>query len=175
VLFKLQQLAVNNAAKALQLPLRLTPFGVQRVLLAGLMEQVFREALEDDEFAFLDGKWLKVQVRDLAACWYISYQQQRLVVAQQAPRVDVTFSGALNDLVLIMARKEDPDTLFFQRRLSIEGDTELGLELKNLLDSIELDSLPAIARQGLEHLGDMIQRVHTHPAGSAEAAVLASK
>ena len=72
MLFKLQQLAVNNAARALQLPLRFTPFGVQRALLVGLMEQVFREALEDDEFAFLEGKWLKVEVRDLAACWYIS-------------------------------------------------------------------------------------------------------
>jgi predicted lipid carrier protein YhbT len=27
--------------------------------------------------------------------------------------------------------------LFFQRRLVIEGDTELGLRLKNLLDSVE--------------------------------------
>jgi predicted lipid carrier protein YhbT len=27
--------------------------------------------------------------------------------------------------------------LFFQRRLVIEGDTELGLALKNLLDSLD--------------------------------------
>jgi len=171
VLFKLQQLAVNNAARALQLPLRFTPFGVQRALLVGLMEQVFREALEDDEFAFLEGKWLKVEVRDLAACWYISYQQQRLVMAQQAPQLDVTFSGTLNDLVLIMARKEDPDTLFFQRRLSIEGDTELGLELKNLLDSIELESLPGIARQALEQLGELIKRVQAPSQQCAQVAL----
>ena len=43
---------------------------------------------------------------------------------------DVSFSGNANDLVLIAARKEDPDTLFFQRRLRIEGDTELGLYVK---------------------------------------------
>ncbi|EXJ09542.1 ubiquinone anaerobic biosynthesis accessory factor UbiT [Nitrincola nitratireducens] len=34
-------------------------------------------------------------------------------------------------------RTEDPDSLFFQRQLSIEGDTELGLGIKNLLDSLE--------------------------------------
>ncbi|MGB7997639.1 MAG: SCP2 sterol-binding domain-containing protein, partial [Photobacterium halotolerans] len=40
------------------------------------------------------------------------------------------------------ARKVDPDTLFFQRRLTMQGDTELGLAVKNLLDSLDLDSLP---------------------------------
>ena len=35
-------------------------------------------------------------------------------------------------------RQEDPDTLFFSRRLSIEGDTELGLVVKNALDALEL-------------------------------------
>ena len=38
----------------------------------------------------------------------------------------------------MLLRQEDPDTLFFHRRLSIEGDTELGLLVKNLLDRIEL-------------------------------------
>jgi predicted lipid carrier protein YhbT len=38
-----------------------------------------------------------------------------------------------------LARREaDPDTLFFDRKLSIEGDTELGLLLKNTLDAIDL-------------------------------------
>jgi len=31
---------------------------------------------------------------------------------------------------------------FFQRRLVIEGDTDLGLNVKNLLDSLDLDHLP---------------------------------
>ena len=33
------------------------------------------------------------------------------------------------------------DTLFFSRRLSMEGDTELGLLVKNTLDAIELPVL----------------------------------
>ena len=31
-----------------------------------------------------------------------------------------------------MMREEDPDTLFFNRKLQIEGDTELGLITKKL-------------------------------------------
>jgi len=55
---------------------------------------------------------------------------------------DVCIRGDLKSFVLLAAQKEDPDTLFFQRDLVIEGDTDLGLEVKNLLDSLELDELP---------------------------------
>ena len=34
-------------------------------------------------------------------------------------------------------RREDPDTLFFTRRLVMTGDTELGLVVKNALDAID--------------------------------------
>jgi predicted lipid carrier protein YhbT len=40
--------------------------------------------------------------------------------------------------VRLAKRQEDPDTLFFNRRLSMEGDTELGLIVKNALDALEL-------------------------------------
>jgi predicted lipid carrier protein YhbT len=39
--------------------------------------------------------------------------------------------------MLLAARREDADTLFFQRRLRMSGDTELGLYLKNFLDAFE--------------------------------------
>ena len=40
---------------------------------------------------------------------------------------------------MLATRAEDPDTLFFNRRLSIEGDTETALTIKNLLDALEFD------------------------------------
>ena len=49
----------------------------------------------------------------------------------------------------LMLREEDPDTLFFSRRLRIEGDTELGLIVKNLLDSVDWDSTPL--RRFMQH------------------------
>jgi len=55
---------------------------------------------------------------------------------------DVVLSGELHPFLLMLARREDPDTLFFQRRLAIEGDTALGLELKNFLDRLEWEALP---------------------------------
>jgi predicted lipid carrier protein YhbT len=56
-------------------------------------------------------------------------------------RPDVTFSATAQDLLLLLARREDPDTLFFSRRLVIEGDTELGLTVKNLLDAVDPESV----------------------------------
>lgn len=49
---------------------------------------------------------------------------------------DVTIRAGLRDYVSLALRREDPDSLFFTRRLVIEGDTELGLTLKNALDSL---------------------------------------
>ncbi|MDR3053816.1 MAG: SCP2 sterol-binding domain-containing protein [Zoogloeaceae bacterium] len=51
---------------------------------------------------------------------------------------DVSFRGELHAYLKLLTRQEDPDTLFFNRQLTIEGDTELGLAIKNLLDAIEL-------------------------------------
>jgi predicted lipid carrier protein YhbT len=52
---------------------------------------------------------------------------------------DVCIQGALADFLLLATRGGDPDTLFFARRLSLEGDTETGLFVKNQLDALEFD------------------------------------
>ncbi|MEZ5482089.1 MAG: SCP2 sterol-binding domain-containing protein [Porticoccaceae bacterium] len=74
-------------------------------------------------------------------------------------RQRLRFSANLNDLVLIAARKADPDTLFFQRRLRIEGDTELGLEIKNLIDGIDLNALPLLLNKLMGQCAEMIHQV----------------
>ena len=51
---------------------------------------------------------------------------------------DLTISASARDFLALARREEDPDTLFFSRRLSMEGDTELGLMVKNTLDALEL-------------------------------------
>ncbi|MEZ9229783.1 SCP2 domain-containing protein [Vibrio amylolyticus] len=161
---KIRTQLVQNAASILRSPVHFLPLTVQKKALLETMKMVFKEALEDGDFEFLEDKWLKVEVRDMELCWYISYQDDKLVVAEQEVEEHVSFSGNLNDLVLIAGRKEDPDTLFFQRRLSIEGDTELGLEVKNLMDSVDLDLLPKPLQMLVEQLADFVEKgVQTTP------------
>ncbi|HHR6227338.1 TPA: ubiquinone anaerobic biosynthesis accessory factor UbiT [Providencia alcalifaciens] len=155
---KIRSQLITQGPSFLKFPLKVTPFVVQRQILEQLLSWQFRESVKEGELDFLEGKWLKVEVRDLELVWFISLQEGQLVVQKQA-EPDVSVSGNANDLVLIAARKEDPDTLFFQRRLVIEGDTELGLYVKNLMDAFELENMPAPLRFCLLQLADVIKTV----------------
>ncbi len=55
-----------------------------------------------------------------------------------AANPDLTLAAAAEDFLALALRREDPDTLFFSRRLVMEGDTELGLLVKNTLDALEI-------------------------------------
>ncbi|EGR3919237.1 SCP2 domain-containing protein [Vibrio cholerae] len=168
MLNKIRTQLVQNAASILRSPIHLLPQNVQKKALLDAMGLVFREALQDGDFEFLEDKWLKVEVKDMELRWFISYQNDKLVVADKPVAEDVSFSGNLNDLVLIAGRKEDPDTLFFQRRLSIEGDIELGLEVKNLMDSVDLQQLPKALQILLHQLADFVHKGMQTPNSSHE-------
>lgn len=156
VLNPLRSRCVRHGPQLLRFPLRFTPFAVKKPLLQALLRWQFQQALEEGELDFLEGRWLGIEVSDLELCWSVTLQQGKLQVAERA-EADVWFRGNANDLVLIAARRQDPDTLFFQRRLLIEGDTELGLEVKNLMDAIDLESMPRPLRIGLMQLADFIE------------------
>lgn len=155
MLEKLRAQMVRQGPGLLGRPLKFTPFSLQRRVLEQLLGWQFHQALSEGELAFLDGRWLKVEVRDVALQWFVTLRNNRLVVSQHEQE-DVSFSADANDLVLIAARKEDPDTLFFQRRLRIEGDTELGLYVKNLMDAVELENMPAPLRLALLQLAEFV-------------------
>lgn len=158
MLNQLHSQLVNNAANLLKVPAHFMPKPIQNKILLEGLKQVFHEALEDGDFEFLEEKWLQVTINDLDLHWFISFQNDALVVSKNKQTPDVTFAGNLNDLVLIAGRKQDPDTLFFQRRLVIEGDTELGLEVKNLMDSVDFDALPKALNFGLNQLAEFVQK-----------------
>jgi predicted lipid carrier protein YhbT len=63
------------------------------------------------------------------------------------------FRASARDFALIAAREEDADTLFFNRRLVVEGDTETALLVKNTLDGIEAPRTRALLRRGLKVAG----------------------
>lgn len=60
---------------------------------------------------------------------------------------DLVFRANLSAFLQLLARQEDPDTLFFNRELTVEGDTELGLTVKNMLDAIEWPAFSAWLKQ----------------------------
>ena len=140
---------IDVMPKILRPSLKLLPFSAHKAVLLPALSSVFQESIEDGDFKFLQDKWLKIVITDLNLHWWLSFDQDKLVMASMDDLLanniteDVCFSATGDDLILIAGRKQDPDTLFFQRRLKIEGDTELGLEVKNLIDAIDIDQLPS--------------------------------
>ncbi|ECG8606746.1 SCP2 domain-containing protein [Salmonella enterica subsp. salamae] len=156
MLDKLRSRLVHAGPSLMSVPVKLTPFALKRQVLEQVLSWQFRQALADGELEFLEGRWLSIQVRDIDLKWYTTVENEKLIVSQQAD-ADVSFSADASDLLMIAARKQDPDTLFFQRRLVIEGDTELGLYVKNLMDAIELEQMPKALRVMLLQLADFVE------------------
>lgn len=116
-------------------------------LLIQLLNQQLARALSDGEFDFLEGRTLAVRVTDFAIEQRLSLVRGQFVSSTQAADATIAASGA--DLLSIIDGSEDPDALFFQRRLHISGDTELGLTAKNRLDAFDKQQLPAWMRRGI--------------------------
>lgn len=90
------------------------------------------------ERAALEGRVVRIRVIDAGAVASIVYREGRFRAAPHDADAALEFAAEASAYLQMLARQEDPDTLFFHRRLVIEGDTELGLMVKNLLDRIEL-------------------------------------
>jgi len=97
--------------------------------------------LAPDVTQMLLGKKLRLRVTDAHWAFDFEWVNGRFSASQNKGAADLTISASAYDFVLLARRQEDPDTLFFSRRLSMEGDTELGLLVKNTLDAIELPVL----------------------------------
>ena len=119
---------------------RLPAFPGSMLFVSGLNLALTR-LLAPDVTQMLAGKKLRLQVTDAQWVFDFEWHQGRFVACQNPGVADLTISASAYDFVLLARRQEDPDTLFFGRRLSMEGDTELGLLVKNTLDAIELPVL----------------------------------
>jgi len=87
------------------------------------------------------GKRLAIRVSDAGLNLRFSYGERGFHPSFGAGAADLTISARARDFLALLTREEDADTLFFNRRLRMEGETELGLLVKNTLDAIELPRL----------------------------------
>lgn len=153
-----QRLLLGVAGRLLPLAAKV-PRGLQHLVLQRVANRLFAQPLEEGAFDLLEGRWLRLEVRDLGVGWCVTRVPGGLRLVER-PRASVTIRGDWRDFLLLASRHEDPDTLFFRRRLVIEGDTELGLAVKNLLDSLDPEHLPPV----------VVERRGTGRAGSAGGA-----
>jgi predicted lipid carrier protein YhbT len=152
----------NPAQPAPQLPAlfasvvgRLPQWPPSTVLCAGL-NLLFLPTLDADTKQRLMGRVVSIKVSDAGLDGRIRLTSIGfLPVLRSAP--EVTISACAWDYYRLARRLEDPDTLFFSRRLTIDGDTELGLLVKNTLDAIDWSHFPGpfgAAIDKLRHLAE---------------------
>ena len=108
------------------------------VLLVGMLNRVLLPRLPADVLALLANRGLRIAVRDARLQFDFSCADGRFVARPATQASDLTITACAHDFLRLAQRQEDPDTLFFSRRLSMQGDTELGLVVKNALDALEL-------------------------------------
>ncbi|UCE89341.1 MAG: SCP2 sterol-binding domain-containing protein [Pseudomonadota bacterium] len=132
-----QALRIPRFPRIAALPLGVLPTSAHSRALAALLNQVFAGPLANGELGFLEHRVLRIHVRDAGVTFRLTLGSDRLTAHTGTGGADVSIEGAAYDFLLLMTRSEDPDTLFFHRRLSLGGDTELGLYIKNFLDAFE--------------------------------------
>lgn len=122
-------------------PRRLSPWPSPAALLARAFVTTFNHVMRGQGLARrlreLDGKCIRLCAKDLPWALELTVDQGILRVAEPGTTPHVTIRGNLADLHRLAKRSEDADTLFFERRLSIEGETQTGLLIKNMLDALD--------------------------------------
>ncbi len=143
----------------LALPLRLIPGRAHSAVLVTLLNRLFAPELADGELEFLDQRTMLIQVTDIGLSYHITLVDGRLQAAGDNSSHDLSIEGSTYDFLLLATRREDADTLFFNRRLRLGGDTELGLYVKNYLDSLELEERLGPALKLLDGATNLVGRL----------------
>ncbi len=122
------------------------PFGFNKKLISLVLNYAFAEQVADGDFKFLQGNNLLIEIIDAECFVGISYQPDQLVCDyfDSVPtQSNATLSINTFDAIQLIEQSVDPDTLFFQRKLKISGDTELAHQAKNTIDTLDQNRIPS--------------------------------
>jgi predicted lipid carrier protein YhbT len=146
------------------LPLRVLPDRIHSKVVARACNFLMRGQGLESRLGEMEGKSLGIRITDIPIDLCFTIRGGRL--HQSSPdKWETRISGRLAEFWLLATGAEDPDTLFFDRRLNIEGDTETSLYIKNMLDAIEFDwqahFTDVIGRQPPRSLQRLLSRIKT--------------
>ncbi len=145
----------------LSLPLKILPSFVHNKVLVTTLNRMFTKELKEGELDFLQKKIILISIEDAGIEYLFTLDKNKLVAADKSCSPDLVLQGTVYNYLLLASRQEDTDTLFFSRRLHMQGDTELGLYVKNFLDGMDMDShkIPAYLEKVLQKSLPMYERL----------------
>jgi O2-independent ubiquinone biosynthesis accessory factor UbiT len=130
----------------LTLPFKVLPSFVHNKVLVTTLNKLFARELKEGELDFLQEKIIHISIEDAGIEYRFTLDNNKLAAADKNCSPDLVLQGTVYNYLLLASRQEDTDTLFFSRRLHMQGDTELGLYVKNFLDGLDMESHKISAR-----------------------------
>ncbi len=134
------------------------PEPINRRVMEHLLNNALQNPLAAGEFDFLHGRTVMIQALDLDWSITITSQDDRRLRLLATKQAETRICATARDFLGLASGHTDPDTLFFQRRLRIEGNVALGLETKNTLDGVDREALPVPIRAVLQLAGAWLTR-----------------
>lgn len=105
-------------------------------VLALALDRVLMPQLSADVRELLQQRTVELLVSDLGVRARVRLTPAGFRVAPAGSEAVVRISAPLDTYWRLARGTDDADRLFFERALMMEGDTELGLVIKNTLDAI---------------------------------------
>jgi len=96
------------------------------LLCVAALNLVLKPHPPDDVRAGLTGRHLRVRVSDAGVAFDFTWRGDGFAALRGAGVADLEIGACTRDFIALAKREQDPDTLFFSRRLSMEGDTGTG-------------------------------------------------
>jgi predicted lipid carrier protein YhbT len=115
--------------------------------LTSALNLFLRRKLPPELFERLAGREVSIEVSEPRLRVSFRVRGRHFVPVRPGREPWLKFRASARDFASIAAREEDADTLFFNRRLLVEGDTETALLVKNALDCIEAPRTRAVLRR----------------------------
>jgi len=127
----------RQLARVLRVPARFVPSKIPASILVYGANRLLESQELSERLEEVEGASICLHVTDVDLQLMLKVRDCRLVAAE-GDEWDMRIAGHLNEFLALATRAEDPDTLFFNRSLILEGKTEIGLYIKNLLDAVDL-------------------------------------
>ena len=138
---------LGNPARFILKPAEVARSPLQSQVIRKVLEAGFSEAIQDGDFDCLIDQWIEVRLTDVDLSWCLSLNEHRKLLIERTRPSVTQITGDAVAFALIAGGKVDPDTLFFQRRILITGDTELGHEVKTCFDGLTKSALPPVLQK----------------------------
>jgi O2-independent ubiquinone biosynthesis accessory factor UbiT len=113
---------------------------------ASVLNLALLRDLPEDVYLQLIGRRVEIVVSDWDMRFRFCVTPERFIPLGQGTPIDLSITACARDFALLASGEEDGDTLYFDRRVVVEGDTELALLIKNTLDALAAPKLRTVIR-----------------------------